>query len=77
MQTIELPVGNAVAVGTLGVQVTVAVDGSPLMAQVAAVAALGPLFVQVKVPLTVLPATAVAGKFTVAAISASDVTFAA
>jgi len=77
LQTTELPLGNAAAVGTLGVQVTVAVDGRPLRAQVAAVAALGPLFVQVKVPLTVLPATAVAGKFTVAAMSASGVTFAA
>ena len=76
MQTTELPLGNAAAVGTLGVQVTVAAAGRPLMAQVAAVAALGPLFVQVKVPVTVLPAMADAGKFTVASMSASGVTFA-
>lgn len=70
LQTIALPAASGLVVGTAGVQVTVAVAGNPAMPQVAAVAALGPLFVHVKVPLAVLPTTPPEGKFAVAVISA-------
>ena len=70
LQTIALPAASAFAVGTAGVQVTVAAAGNPAILHVAAVAALGPLFVQVKVPLAVLPATPLEGKFAVAVMSA-------
>ena len=70
VQTIALPDASGFVVGTAGVQVTAAEAGNPVMLHVAAVAALGPLFAQVKVPLTMLPATALEGKFAVAVISA-------
>jgi len=70
LQTITLPEGSALVVGTAGVQVTVAAVGKPAMLHVAAVAALGPLFVHVKVPLDVLPTTPLEGKFAVAVMSA-------
>lgn len=70
LQTITLPEASALAVGTAGVQVTTAAAGNPAMLHVAAVAALGPLFVQVKVPLAVLPTTPLEGKFAVAVMSA-------
>jgi hypothetical protein len=59
------------ATGVDGVQVTVAPGGKPLTAQVALAATLGPLLVQVTVPLAVLPAAGLAGKpATAAAMSA-------
>jgi hypothetical protein len=63
------------AAGTAGVQTTTAPAGIPLTAQVALLAMLGPLLVHVTVPVTVLPAFAVAGNpLTAAAISACGVT---
>ena len=59
------------ATGEGGTQVTTAPAGSAPIAQPADAALLGPLLVQVTVPLTVLPAGAVAGNpLTAAAISA-------
>ena len=69
-QTMEDPLANELAVGTAGVHVTVDAGGNPAMSQVAATAALGPLLVQVKLPVTGLPAVAVLGKLTVDAMSA-------
>jgi len=69
-QTMEDPFANGPAVGTAGVHVTVDAGGNPAMSQVAATAALGPLLVQVKLPVTGLPAVAVLGKLTVDAMSA-------
>ena len=70
LQTMALPGASGLVVGTAGVKVTVAEGGSPAMLHVAALAVLGPLLAQVNVPLTVLPATPLEGKFTVAVISA-------
>ena len=67
-----LPEGRGVAVGTAGVQLTVAPGGRPLMEHVAARAGFGPLLVQVNVPLTVVPAVAVGGKLAVAVMSAES-----
>ena len=69
-QTMEDPLTNGAVVGTVGVQVTVAEGGNPAMSQVAATAVLGPLLVQVKLPVTGLPAVAVLGKLTVEIMSA-------
>src|SRR5260370_146964 len=65
-----LPGGSGVAVGTLGVQLTVAPVGRPVMEHVAASAALGPLLVHVNVPVTTEPGWAVAGNADVAVMSA-------
>ena len=65
-----LPAASGVAVGTLGVQLTVEPGGSPAMEQIAASAGLGPLLAQANVPLTVLPGIAVGGKLAVALMSA-------
>jgi hypothetical protein len=51
--------------------VTTAAAGKPEIPHVAAAAELGPLFVQVKLPVTTLPATALAGRLTATAMSAS------
>ena len=71
-QTMELPFGSGVEVGTVCEQFTVAPLGNPVIEQVAASAALGPALVQVNEPLTVLPATAVAGKVAEAVMSAES-----
>jgi hypothetical protein len=58
----------------LGVHVTVAPAGKPLGTQLALAAGLGPLLVQVTVPVAVLPATGLLGKpLTAATISACGV----
>jgi hypothetical protein len=58
-------------VGLAGLQLIVAPAGNPLGTQLALLARLGPLFVQVTVPVTVLPAGALAGNpLTVATMSA-------
>jgi hypothetical protein len=63
------------AAGLAGLQLTVAPAGKPPGTQVALAATLGPLLVQVSVPVTVLPALALAGKPLVdAAMSACGVT---
>ena len=69
-QMMELPFGKGAAVGTLGVHVTIAVGGRPVISHVAELAELGPLLVQVTLPVTVLPAGAVVGRLIVTAISA-------
>ena len=69
-QTMEDPFANGLAVGTAGVHVTVDEGGNPAMSQVAATAALGPLLVQVKLPVTGLPAIAVLGKLMLDVMSA-------
>jgi hypothetical protein len=57
-----------------GVQLTLAPGGKPLTAQVPLAATLGPLLVQVTVPVAVLPAAGFAGKpLTAAAMSACGV----
>jgi hypothetical protein len=65
-----LPGSSGVAVGTLGVQLTIAAVGRPVMEHMAASAGLGPLLVQVNVPVTIEPGTAVAGNDAVAVMSA-------
>jgi hypothetical protein len=73
-QVIALPTASE-GTGLLGVQFTVAPGGKPPTAQLALAAALGPLLVQVTVPLAVLPAGGLAGKpLTAAAMSATCVT---
>lgn len=65
----------SVATGEAGEHVTTAPAGSPLTAQPAFAAALGPRLVQVTVPVTVLPAGGLAGKpLTAACMSACGVT---
>ena len=64
----------ASAVGVVGEQLTVASLGKNAIAHVAASAALGPLLVHANVPFTVLPAAALAGNATLAAMSALGVT---
>jgi hypothetical protein len=61
LQTIALPAGSEAA-GTAGAQLTAAPGGRPLAAQVALLAALGPLLVQVSVPVAVLPAAGLGAK---------------
>ena len=73
-QTIDDPLAKGLAVGTAGVQVTVAEGGNPVILQVAASAALGPLLVQLKLPVTELPAIAVLGRLTWDAMSADTET---
>jgi hypothetical protein len=66
------PLAKGAAVGLVGAHTVVAPAGNPLIAQVAAAAALGPLLVQVMVPLTAAPAvTTVGNVLPVTAISAS------
>lgn len=73
-QLIALPTGSE-DTGELGVQFTLAPGGSPPTLQVALAAALGPLLVQVTVPVAVLPAAGLVGKpLTAAAMSACGVT---
>lgn len=62
---------RGVAVGTSGLQLTVAPAGRPVTEHVAAAAGLGPLLVHVNVPLTVLPAVADEGKLVDADMSAA------
>jgi hypothetical protein len=65
---------NRLPTGVTGVQFTLAPGGKPLTAQVALAAVLGPLLVQVTVPLAVLPAVGLLGKpDTAAAMSACGV----
>jgi len=71
VQAMELPLGSGEDAGTAGEQFTVAPLGNPAIEHVAASAALGPLLVQVNVPLTVLPAAAVEGKLAAADMSAA------
>jgi hypothetical protein len=74
VHTIDAPTAKLVT-GGVGAQLTKAPGGSPLTAQVALAATLGPALVQVTVPDTRLPATAFVGKpVTVACISADGVT---
>lgn len=61
LQLIAAPLANGLTVGLLGVQTVVAPLGNPVIAQVAAVPVLGPLLVQVIVPVTVCPAFTVVG----------------
>jgi hypothetical protein len=70
VQAMTLPLGSGEDVGTDGKQFTIAPPDNPLIEHVAASAALGPLFAQLNVPLTVAPAVDVDGKLNVAAISA-------
>jgi hypothetical protein len=71
VQVIVAPAARLATVA-LGVQLTVAPLGNPLMLQVALTATLGPLLVQVISPLTLCPPVILVGKvFSVTAISAS------
>jgi hypothetical protein len=73
-QTIDDPTLKVVTGGG-GVHETMAPGGSPVTAHVASVAGLGPLLVQVTVPVTVLAARALTGKpLNVACKSAEGVT---
>jgi hypothetical protein len=71
---IDEPTGSGLGAG-LGVQVTLALGGTTVTLQLALGAGLGPLLVQVTVPLAVVPAAGVAGKpLAVACMSASGAT---
>ena len=70
VQVMDAPTASGLGAG-IGKQATVAPGGNPATLQVGSAAGLGPLLVQVTVPLTVVPAAAVAGKpVTVACMSA-------
>jgi hypothetical protein len=74
LQVIALPAASEVT-GVAGEQLRLAPGGRPPTAQVALAAALGPLFVQVTVPVALLPALGLVGKpLTAATMSARGVT---
>jgi len=73
VQLTALPEASGDDVGTVGEQLMVAAVGKPVMAHVAAAAALGPALAQVKLPVTVLPAGAAVGRLIAALMSALGV----